>query len=140
MEGPLPMLFDRSGSGWPTRPGTPIGSPSDLRNLLQQLITGPARIFDIVCPAGATLQFGAGGEFAFAQFFESSADAEPNNAAWVARPRSTRAHTQVEFDTADTPTPVQPEYCISPEELIQIADFFLAKNDRYPDVKWERLY
>ncbi len=134
------LLFDRSGADWPTRHGTPVTSATELQQVLHRLSEGPPRIFDLVSPDGITLQFGVGGNFAFAQFSKPSVDRPSTRSAWVARAERPRTRTHIEFATADIPTPIPPEYCLSVEELILVAEFFLTTQARHPAVAWEKLY
>jgi len=134
------LLFDRSGPDWSSRSGIPITSRTELQQTLRRLSEGAPRIFDLVSVDGTTLQFGTGGDFAFAQFFEPAVNGEGNRSAWVARAHAARTDTEVEFVTAGTPTPIAPEYCLSIEELTRIAEFFLTSQQRNPAVPWEKLY
>lgn len=133
------LLFDRSPAEWQAVPATPLRSKDELRSVLRGLLSGEPRIFDAVSPEGTTLQLGLGGPYACAQFLKTIPGEVGAPPTFMARTATCSAPGEVEFLIAATPSPIPPEYCLSPEEALRTTEFFFESGNLDPATKWDRV-
>src|ERR1051326_6475767 len=133
------VLFDRSIADWRSDSGLELASPTELRSALLEFAKGDPRIFDLRSPEGSILQLGLGGAFSFAQFLDARSDRAGPPPSFVARAAQQRGSHEVEFSIATTPTPISPEYCLSLEEALRVAEYFFLKGERDPSARWDKV-
>lgn len=125
-------LLRVAGVDWESLPGIAIASVGHLRTLLTELSAGEPGIVELVSSTGNRLQLGVGGQFACSQFIKND-----NMPPYLCGKTSLiRARGDVEFLLGGTPTPVDPEQCLSVEEAFKIAEYFFNTGERDPSVEW----
>ena len=117
---------------WESSPRVPIMSVEQLRDELIIYSKKRPGFLNLEFPSGNLLQLGLGGEFACAQFTRHD-----NMPPYLcAKAKSVRTTQDVEFLLGLTPTPVEPEKCLSFGEALKIAEYFFETGERDPTVEW----
>ena len=125
------FTFLNIAADWKTNPRILVVSSEQLRTLLSPLSKREPGFVELESPTSGLLQLGIG-KFACAQL--TTRDDKPRYLA--AKARTIRATSDVEFMCGGTPTPIAPELCLSPEEVISIAEHFFRTGDRDPSFEW----
>jgi hypothetical protein len=116
--------------------GTVIAGEAKLVELLDSRRNEPPFIAELSGDNGYHIEFGIGGDVACVQY--SRCDGElPYLMAVPPRPHMTSG--DVEFLTANTPTPVPARNILNFDELKQIALHFQQTGERSEAVSWEAL-
>ena len=126
------MTFLNISTNWKTNPRISLVSVEQLRTMLIPLSEREPGFVELESPTTGLLQLGIGGKFACAQL--TTHDDKPRYLA--AKARTPRANSDVEFMCGGTPTPIAPELCLSPMEIISIAEHFFRTGDRDPNFEW----
>jgi hypothetical protein len=126
------ITFLNVAENWKSNPRIPIISIDQLRTLLIDLSGGEPGIVNLESTSSGMLQLGVGGPFACALFTTN----EDKPHYLCAKSKIIRAVSYVEFLCGGTPTPISPEFCLSFDEAITIAEYFFKKEDRDPTFEW----
>lgn len=129
---PQSITFQNVAGDWRSSPRILVTSSDQLESLLGSLSKSEPGIVNLESSTKDLLQLGIGGQFASAQF--TTHDAKPRYLC--AKAKTIRTANEVEFLCGGTPTPISPQLCISFEEAVSIADYFLKSGDRHPDFEW----
>jgi immunity protein Imm1 of predicted polymorphic toxin system len=116
--------------------GTTIAEKAKLAELLDSRRNEPPFIAELSGDNGYHIEFGIGGDVGFVQFSRSDGDL-PYLMAVPPCPHMTSG--DVEFLTANTPTPVPARNILNFDELKKIALHFLQTGGRSEAVSWEAI-
>ncbi len=115
---------------------TAIAGGTNLSELLDDVRKRTPFIAELCGDNGFELVLGIGGDFAFVEHRRIDGDL-PYLMAISARPQLKTG--DVEFLTANTPTPIAARYILSFDELKQIALHFLETGERSDTVTWDSI-